>query len=297
MKRLRIDVLSLTKRLEIILKMLVNTQITSKYRSVYKGKGLEFEDYRVYSPEDDASRIDWKASVRANETLIKLFKEERNLNVYIVLDTSSSMIFGSTEKLKLEYAAELAASFAYFILEANDRVGLVMFNDKIVKMLMPAAGKKQFYIILNALVNADFYGGGYNLENAVNFLMKTSKERGLMIIISDFIGAKAECEKILRTAAVKFDMVGVMIRDPRDEVMPQEDVGQFVIQDPYSDTTLLIDPRKIGEGYRSYVQKEEAGINKAFLEGNLDLIKLSTSESFIKVLIEFFMKRRKWAWR
>ncbi len=297
MKRLRIDVLSLTKKLEIVLKMLVNTQITSRYRSVYKGKGLEFEDYRVYSTEDDASRIDWKASVRANETLIKLFKEERNLNVYIVLDTSSSMIFGSTEKLKLEYAAELAAAISYFILEANDRVGLVMFNDKIVKMLQPSTGKKQFYIILNSLVNAELYGGGYNLENAVNFVVKTSKERGLMIIISDFIGDKAQCEKILRTAAVKFDIVGIMVRDPRDEIMPQEDVGQFVIQDPYSDATLLIDPRKIGEGYRSYVQREEEAINKAFLQGNLDLIKLSTSESFIKMLIEFFMKRRKWAWR
>ncbi len=296
-KRLRVDVVALMKELELIIKMLINTKVTSKYRSVYKGKGLEFEDYRVYTDGDDASRIDWKASIRANDTLIKIFREERNLNVYILLDTSSSMIFGSTEKLKLEYAAELAATFAYFILEANDKAGLVMFNDKIVKMIPPSGGKKHFYIMLNSLVNPAFYGGGYDLENAVKFVMKTSKERGLMVIISDFIGFKPEWHKILRMASMKFDIIGVMVRDPRDEVMPEEDVGQIVLQDPYSDSMLLASPRKMGEQYKKFVADEEAAINSAFMKGNLDLLKTSTAEPFIKPLTEFFMVRRKWAWR
>jgi len=296
-KRLRVDVVSLIKELEIIIKMMVNTKISSKYRSVYKGKGLEFEDYRVYTEGDDASRIDWKASMRSNETLIKMFKEERNLNVHILLDTSSSMIFGSTQKLKLEYAAEVAAAFAFFVLEANDKVGLIMFNDKIVRMIPPSSGRKQFYIILNSLVNAAFYGGGHDLENAVKFLMKTSKERGLLVIISDFIGFKGGWQNVLRMASMKFDVIGVMIRDPRDEVMPDEDVGQIVLQNPYSSDVLLVSPKKIGEQYRKFVQAEEDAINKAFLKGNLDMMKLSTAEPFIKPLVEFFMIRRKWAWR
>jgi uncharacterized protein (DUF58 family) len=296
-KRLRVDVVSLLKQLEIIIKMLVNTQITSRYRSVYKGKGLEFEDYRVYTPEDDASRIDWKASIRANELLIKLFKEERNLNVYILLDTSSYMIFGSTEKLKLEYAAEFVASLAYFILEANDKVGLVMFNDKIVKMIPPASGKKQFYVILKSLTNPQFYGGDRNLENAIDFVLKISKERGLMIIVSDFIGFKKEWERMLRLASIKFDVIGVMIRDPRDEIMPEEDVGQVVLQHPVLNETLLIDPKKIKDGYKNYVQKDEENLMKLFLQSKIDFVKLSTDKSFMKPLIELFIKRRKLAWR
>jgi len=297
MKRLRVDVLSLTKQLEIVLKLMVNTQLTSRYRSVYKGKGLEFEDYRVYTPGDDATRIDWKASVRSNELLIKLFKEERNLDVYILLDTSSSMIFGSTEKLKMEYAAELAAAFAFFILEAGDKAGLIMFSDKITRMIPPGPGKKQFYIIMNSLVNAELYGGGYDLQKAINFVMKTSKERGLIVIISDFIGLKGDWQKSLKMASARFDIIGAMVRDPRDEFMPEEDLGQFVLQNPYSDSMLLVQPKKIVEEYRNYVQREEFMLNKAFLESNLDLLKLSTAEPFIKPLIEFFMRRRKFAWR
>ncbi|MEM5871336.1 MAG: DUF58 domain-containing protein [Candidatus Aenigmatarchaeota archaeon] len=296
-KKLRIDVVSLVKTLEIVLKLLVNTQITSRYRSVYKGKGLEFEDYRVYMPDDDASRIDWKASIKANELLIKLFKEERNLNVYIILDTSSHMIFGSTEKLKLEYAAELAASLAYFILEANDKVGLIMANDKIVKMIPPASGKKQFYIILNALTNPEFYGGGKNLSKAIDFIMKISKEKGLIIIISDFIDFKEEWEKSLKLAKHKFDIICAMIRDPRDEYMPEEDVGQFVLQDPLSNNTILIDPKKIIESYKNYVSVEESKIKEILTKNNIDFVKFSTAESFMKNLIELFIRRRKLAWR
>jgi uncharacterized protein (DUF58 family) len=120
-KKLRVDVLSLTKKIEIILKILVNTQIISRYRSVFKGRGLEFEDYRAYTTQDDATRIDWKASIRSNQLLVKLFREERELDVYILLDSSSSMIFGSTEKLKLEYAAELAAAFAFWLLRPGTK--------------------------------------------------------------------------------------------------------------------------------------------------------------------------------
>jgi uncharacterized protein (DUF58 family) len=296
-KRLRINVVSLVKELEITLKMLINTKLSSKYRSVYKGKGLEFEDYRIYSPEDDATRIDWKASARSNETLIKLFREERNLSVHILLQSSASMIFGSTKKLKLEYAAEFVAAFSYFVLEANDKVGLLMFNDKIEKMIPPATGKRQFYVILNSLVNASHYGGGFNLEKAVDFTMKTSKERGLMIIVSDFIGMRGDWEKILKIASSKFDVIGVMVRDPRDEAMPEDYVGQVSVGNPYSGESVVISPDKIAEEYRKHVKAEEDRIDSAFLRSRLDLVKISTAEPFIKPLVEFFLMRRKRAWR
>ncbi len=291
-KKLRVDVVSLIKKIEIILRMLVDTQLISRYRSVFKGKGLEFEDYRAYTTQDDASRIDWKASTRSNQILVKLFKEERELDVYILVDTSSSMIFGSTEKLKMEYAAEVAAAFAFLVIEAGDKAGLLMFNDKVVKIIPTSVGKKHFQIILNSIVNPNLYGGGYDLQKALNFVMKVSKKKGLMIIISDFIGLKQGWEKALRLASVKFDVIGVMIRDPRDEYMPEEDAGQFIIQDPYSESSLLIDPKKIIEEYREHVKREEDMLHKAFLESNADLVKLSTKEPFIKPFVEYFIMRK-----
>lgn len=291
-KKLRIDVVSLLQKIEIILKILVDTQIVSRYRSVFKGRGLEFEDYRAYTTQDDASRIDWKASTRANQLLVKLFREERELDVYILLDASSSMIFGSTEKLKLEHAAEVAAAFAYTVIEAGDKAGLVMFNDKISKIVPASVGKKHFQILLSSLVNPNFYGGGYNLQKAMNFIMRISKKRGLVIIISDFIGLEKGWEKALKLSTVKFDVIGIMVRDPRDQVMPKEDVGQFVIQDAYSESSLLIDPKKIAEGYAKYAKREEEVLKRVFLNCNADLVTISTDESFIKPLIEYFIMRR-----
>jgi uncharacterized protein (DUF58 family) len=291
-KKLRINVVSLLKKLEIILKMLVDTQIISRYRSVFKGKGLEFEDFREYTTSDDASRIDWKTSARTNTLLVKLFREERELDVYILLDTSSSMIFGSTEKLKMEYAAEIAAAFAFMVSEAADKIGLIMFNDKITKIVPPNVGKKHFQVLLNHLVNAEYYGGGYDLQKALNFTMKISKKKGLMIIISDFIGLQKGWEKALRLTAVKFDIIGIMVRDPRDETMPEEEVGQYVLEHPYSNYSLLIDPAKIAKAYAEYVKKQDNYIHKQFTANNADFLKISTSESFIKPLISYFMMRK-----
>ncbi|NIO23318.1 MAG: DUF58 domain-containing protein [Candidatus Aenigmarchaeota archaeon] len=290
-KILHLDVIALLKKLEIIIRILVNTQVMSRYRSVFKGKGLEFEDYRVYAPEDDAKSIDWKASVRSNEILVKEYKEERDLDVYFLLDTSSSMIFGSTEKLKLEYAAEFVAAFSYFVMKAGDKAGLIMFNDKVVNMIPTATGEQHFHMILRSLVNVDFYGGGYDLKKAIDFLMKTTKEKGLLVIVSDFIGLEREWDKIIKKASVVFDVIGVMVRDPRDEKLPKE-IGQVVIEDPYTESNLVVNSRMIAPAYERFVSREEETIMETFLESNADFLKLLTYQPFTKILIEFLIKRR-----
>lgn len=291
-KTLHLDVIALVKKLEVIIKILVNTQVASRYRSVFRGKGLEFEDFRVYTPGDDAKSIDWKASVRSNDILVKEYKEERDLDVYFLLDVSSSMIFGSTEKLKLEYAAEFVAAFSYFVMKAGDKAGLIMFSDKVVNVIPTSTGENHFYILLHSLVNTEFYGGGYDIGKAVKFLMNTARERGLLIIVSDFIGLGKDWERIIKTASVMFDVIGVMIRDPRDERLPK-DVGQVVLEDPYTDSNMVVDPRMIAPAYERYVKREEENIRKVFIGCNADFLKLSTSESFAKPLVEFFIRRRR----
>jgi len=290
-KKLYIDIPSLLRKLDIVIKILINTQITSRYRSLFKGKGLEFEDYRVYTPYDDASRIDWKASMRANELLIKEFIEERNLNVYMVVDVSSKMIFGSTEKLKMEYAAELVAAFSYLATKSGDKAGLLMFNDRVVDFVAPSSGDKHFYLLLSKLLDINKYGGGFDLEKALRYLLNITTERGLVVIVSDFIGFKQEWKKVISIASVKFDVIGMMVRDPRDNFMP-EGVGQVVLQDPFSDDTIIVDTDLIKNAYEKYTQDEIAMIRSYFINANADFIYLLTSESFIKPLMKFFLRRR-----
>lgn len=290
-EELNVSVKRLIKRLELVIKIMINTQIISKYRSVFKGVGLEFEDFRQYAPGDDAERIDWKASARSNQILIKEFKEERNLDVYFLLDVSSTMVFGSTEQLKMEYASEVVASVGYFISKAGDKIGLLMFNDKVVKTIPTGTGDQQFYTIVRALVNPKFYGGGYDLPYAINFLMNATKRRGLLIIVSDFIGLKEGWDKSIRLASTKFDVVGIMVRDPRDETMVSG-VGQIVMGDPFSKREQIVNPSAIKEEYDEYVKKEEKDIEGKFMKSNADFIHLTTDKPFVKPIIEFLIRRR-----
>ena len=154
-----IDLTPRIRRLEIFTRRIMRTKFISGYLSAFKGKGLEFEDYREYTTNDDARLIDWKASVRSNKLLVKEFVEERNLNVFFLIDVSSSMVFGSTRKLKNEYTAELAASMCYAILMAGDSVGFALFADRIVDKVKPDIGMKQFFTFSRALVNPKSYGG------------------------------------------------------------------------------------------------------------------------------------------
>ncbi len=289
MVSLNIDVVELAKKLEVIIKILINTQVASKYMSVFRGQGLEFEDYRNYTSHDDAKLIDWKASARANEIMIKEFKEERNLNTYILLDTSFSMIFGSTQKLKAEYAAEVAASLSYFILKAGDKISLTMFNEKIAQFVPPDNGDRQFHIILNFISNADVYDAGYDLENAISFVMKTTPRKGLLVIISDFIGLEGEWDKALRVAGEKFDVLGIMIRDPRDDELIES--GNVILQDPMSDEMLIVNTGKIKDKYREYTRNEKRYIKEMFSKSNADLLYLNTDEDFIKPIIQFLLRR------
>ena len=289
MVSLDIDVVELAKKLEIIIKILVNTQVSSKYMSVFRGQGLEFEEYRRYAETDDADKIDWKATVRANDLMVKEYKEERNLNTYILLDTSFSMIFGSTEKLKAEYASEIAASIAYFILKSGDNVGLAMFNNDITKFISPDGGDRQFHIILSHLANADVYDTGYDLDNAISFVMKTLPKKGILIIISDFIGLTGDWDKTLRVAGEKFDVLGIMVRDPRDDELIE--AGNIIIQDPLSDELMIVNSGRIKKKYAEFTKNEKKYIKTMFFRGNADMFDVRTDEDFIKPLIQFLLRR------
>lgn len=292
MEKLKIDVGKITKKLEIVTRELVTSKVIGGYKSVFRGHGLEFDSYRGYTNTEDYHDIDWKASLRAGELLVKNYVEERNLEVFFLVDVSSSMVYGSIEKLKSEYAAEVVASLSYTTLEAGDSVGLALFSDGIVAEIPISKEREQFYKLSKNLINPYFYGGGYDLANVLKFLISYSKRKAVVIIVSDFIGLNGEWEKHLAIAASKFEIIGMMIRDPADRDLPNEN-HPVLLSDPYSDDQVLVTANKIKADYSAYVRLQENAIKEAFLKAGCDFVRLVTDKPFIADLIRFFRRRRK----
>lgn len=287
---IKLRVRSLVAQLAIVAKGLSTSRLGGSYKSAYKGFGLEFDGFRVYTLHDDASLIDWKASVRAGELLIREFREERNLSVYFLFDVSNSMLFGSTSKLKSQYAAELIASIAYTAMLNDDSIGLGMFNDKVIRGLKPETGEKQYYFLLGSLTNPKLYGGNYDLRKALEFVMRFLEESSVLFIVSDFIGLNKGWETDLIKMTKKFDVIGLMVRDPRDRELPKEG-GDVIVESPYSKEKMTIRPKAIRKEYTSYVKKQEFLIEEVFKRAGAEFLSLSTDKDFVNPLIAMFKRR------
>ncbi|MBW2984577.1 DUF58 domain-containing protein [Candidatus Woesearchaeota archaeon] len=291
MKEIKLELRPLIKRLEIFTKRGAMGQFTGEYKSMFKGRGLEFEEYRPYDiGHDDASHIDWRASLRAGETLVKVLVEERNINVFFLFDVSNSMLFSSIPKLKCEYAAELIASLSFAVLRAQDSIGIAMFSDDIVYTLPPNIGAKQYFLITKALTNPQFYGGGFDLEKALRHVIGYLKRDSLLFIISDFLGLHGNWKKFLEVAAGKYDVLGFMIRDPIDNELPRN-IGQVVVSDPFSHQDLLLDPDMVRDSYTAETRRQREFIKKAFTGLDLDIVELVTDKEFVTPMMGLFEMR------
>ncbi len=291
-KEVKLDLRESIKRLNLTTNKIVNTKIVGGYKSVFRGRGLEFNDYRHYTPDDDASFIDWRASVRSKELLIKEFTEERNLSVFFLIDVSSSMVYSSTDRLKIEYSAEIISTLAYTIIHSGDSIGFAIFKEGVSFFEPPRTGFKQFYNLNKTLVNPNIYGGRYDIVRALEFTMAFLKEFSIVIIVSDFIGLKGDWQHWLKAVGKKHDLIGIMVRDPRDRELPNYK-GNVVFNDLFSDKQIMVNVESIKEKYKSYVESTERDISSAFLESNSELISLSTDQPFVKPLMDFFLRRAK----
>jgi uncharacterized protein (DUF58 family) len=295
MAKLKIDLNFSLKRLDLVTKGLVTTQFLGNYASAFKGQGLEFANYRNYiQGNDDASRIDWKASKRVSNLVVKEYVEERNMEVIFLIDVSKKMLTSSVKKLKAEYIAELVASFSYSMLKSGDSVGLMLFSDKIIKYSPPQSGLQQFYSLTEKLSNTNNYGGYCDIDKAMNFIFKKGNENALVILISDFIYPFSN-EKNFKLAARKFDLITILIRDPRDLTLPEGE-GEIVVEDPHSGETLLINPKMIKKEYASIVNSDINKVKNLMKKIGADFLHLQTDKEFIKPLITFF-KSREARWR
>lgn len=289
-KELRIDFSPKIDRLKIFTKKYLIGNLSSLYVAAVKGQGLEFDGYRLYSINDDAKEIDWKASLRAQEVLVKKYIEERNLNVFFLIDTSNSMLYSSTGKMKAEYAAEFVASLAFIVLHNQDYVGLSMFTDSILNRLSLGTGTKHFFKVVNEISNVNLYGGRYDLINALNLTFQFLKRRAILVIVSDFIGLRGDWKTYIEVAAEKYDVLPVMIRDPHDREFPQG-MKQVIIEDPYSEEQILINPEETAKEFVDSVYEQEFRIKKTFQDIGIRVLDIQTDQDFITPLTKYFSQR------
>lgn len=290
MTRLYVDTRNIID-LDISIKSPVKAGIMGRYKSVFKGKGLEFSGFRSYSEnDDDAGLIDWKASVRSNELLVREFVEERNMNVFFMVDVGSTMKLGSTSKLKGEYAAEVALSLAHTILQAGDAVGFCMFSDNDKCKYPFVNSPKQFYLFSDSITNPKFYGGTFNFNKAAEFLLGFASKGDIVFIISDFINMKGEWKANLDMLSQKYDLIGIMVRDVRDSKLPSKG-ALITMEDPVTNRQITVNSSAIKGKYEDFTRKQESTIEKAFLKAKQGFIKLYTNQSFIEPITNFFNMR------
>lgn len=292
---LNVNFLSAIRRFNIAAKRIIESRVVGGEISIFKGRGLEFSGYRGYTTNDDAGQIDWKASARTNETLIKEYVEEKNLNVFFLIDASSKMIFGSTPKLKIEYAVEMVGALTKTILDDDNNVGFALFDEGIRLRISPSQGMKQYSLIAHELVKGDYYGGeGNDIKSALKFVMGFLEGGSILIIVSDFINCTPGWQDYLKMASNRFDVISLVVRDPMDNTLP-EGVGQVVLQDPYSKRQLVIDPDVVKEMYEKLMIEQQRMLERTFMDSNVDYLILSTDKDFVKPLIGLFSTRNaKW---
>jgi uncharacterized protein (DUF58 family) len=288
---LNIDIDGVVRKIAVLTKKGFFGDLVGEYRSAFRGRGLEFTGFRVYDSSDDAIRIDWKASLRSQDLLVRQFEEERNLNVMFIFDTSNSMLYSSTDKIKAEYAAELIGGMTYGILKADDAVGLMMFSDEIKTFVRPKIGKDQFFIISEELKNAKNYGGNKNYDKFLKVIDKALPRTTTIFIVSDFIGLPDSMHKSFNTFAHKFEMIaGFMVRDPNDNYMPM--VGRVTISDPFTREELSIDTNALASRYNKEVAKQKEELYATFAKSNSDLVEFQSDEEFIQKLLKFLRIRK-----
>ena len=231
------EILKQVRQIEIKTKGLVNQVFSGEYHSVFKGRGMEFSEVREYNVGDDIRNIDWNVTARFGHPYIKIFEEERELTVMLLVDLSGSLLFGSLEKTKQQIAAELSAILAFSAMKNNDKVGLILFSDRIERFVPPRKGRTHVLRIIREVLSFEPEGKETNIKAALEYMNNAIKKRSIVFLISDFMDTGYE--KILRIVGRKHDFIGIVLSDERELNLP--DVGLIKLQDAESGEERYID--------------------------------------------------------
>jgi len=288
-KKLNVDIAGAISELQAMLKEFrLKKRI---YKMFFRGKGLEFEGYRDFSPDDDANLIDWKTSSRAQKLLVKQYREERDLKIMFIIDVGLNMVFGSTEKIKCEFVTELVAAFSKVMLNVNDRIGFILFSDTINHFVDCQGGEKQFQIFMETLSNSLNYGGTTNIDQALDFALDhLDKSISAIIFVSDFLKITKETEKKINLLSSKFETIAIRVRDPLDITLPKIE-GEIVLESPATHQQMIINPNVAKKTYEKYALEQGKIVEKIFKKTGVDYLDLITDKSFA-VPLAIFLKER-----
>jgi uncharacterized protein (DUF58 family) len=285
------EILKKVRRIEITTRGMVNDVFSGEYHSVFKGRGVEFAEVRQYQIGDDIRSIDWNVTARYGEPFVKVFEEERELTVVLMVDASSSGEFGTFERMKGEIAVEICALLAFSAIKNNDKVGLLIFTDKVEKFVPPRKGKAHVLRVLRELLYFKPEARATDIRTALDYLNRVVRRRSVVFLVSDFLSANYE--RALRIANRKHDVVAIQIVDPREAELPP--VGYIELEDAETGETILLDTRSrdVREIFAERAGEAMQERSKLFKSMNIDSIVIRTDRSYFEPLIRFFRMRAK----
>jgi len=285
------QILKKVKQVEIRTRGLVNDLFGGEYHSVFKGRGMAFSEVREYQPGDDIRLIDWNVTARNGSPFIKIFEEERELTVYLLVDISKSGEFGSQNQLKQEFGAEIASVLGFSAIKNNDKVGLILFSNDIEKYVVPKKGKSHVLRVIRELLYNEPKGNKTSIKNALDYLLKVAKRKSVIFLISDFIDDDYWAS--LKIVNRKHDLIGIRLFDPAEKILP--DIGVIKVRDPESGSSFWIDTsnRVEMEKLKNQINSDFDTLNKQAKKIGFDIISVSTNGDFVDPLISLFRKRDK----
>ena len=284
------ELLKKVRRIEIKSRGLSKNIFAGQYHSAFKGRGMAFAEVREYQYGDDIRDIDWNVTARTNKPYVKVFEEERELTVMLLVDVSGSRDFGTTEMTKKEMITQIAATLAFSAIQNNDKIGVIFFSDKIEKFIPPQKGRKHTLFILRELIDFQPTERKTDLSTVLKYLTNAIKKRCTTFLISDFINPQAYKEA-LSIANKKHDIVAIQVYDKREEEIPS--VGLMKIKDAESGEEKWIDTSsaKTRKAYAQWWEKRQTEMNDTFRKTRVDSISIRTDGDFVKSLIALFEKR------
>lgn len=283
------ELLQKVRKIEITTRKMVDDVLTGHYKSHFKGHGVQFSEHRIYNTGDDIRHIDWKASARTRDPLIKKYDEERELQVFLVVDLSRSQSFGSVSKLKSEMAAEIGGMLAYAASHTGDRVGMLIFSGDVEYLVPPKKGRKHVLRIIRDLLAFEPKTAGTDLAGAMEAADRIMKHRGVVFVISDFIAQ--DYQSGIRRLARKHDVVAVLTQDDKEQKMPP--LGHLWLTDPETGEERLVDTRSynFGKWMQEFQTEFESAFQSSFKSNGVELLRIQTKEDYGEAVVRFFRAR------
>ena len=284
------EILKKVRKIEIKARGLSSNVFAGQYHSAFKGRGMAFSEVREYQYGDDVRDIDWNVTARFHRPYVKVFEEERELTVMLLIDVSGSLDFGTQRQMKRDMVTEIAATIAFSAIQNNDKIGVVFFSDKIEKYIPPKKGRKHILYIIREMLDFHPESKRTDVKQAVEFLSSVQKRRTTAFILSDFY-VRNDFQQSLQIANRKHDVVAIQVYDQRARELP--DVGLMKVVDAETGFEQYVDTssKRLRDSYRKYWQSRQSQLLETFNKSNVDNVSIATNEDFVKAMLMLFKQR------